>query len=71
MNTQNILWSKLVPSPRNARKIKTGIDSLAANIAANGLIHGPSVTPREDGKFEVDAGERRRRAIVKLVRAGT
>lgn len=71
MTTQLIHWSNLVASPRNVRKHKTGIESLAASIAADGLLHGPTVTQREDGKSEVVAGERRRRAIIQLVRAGT
>ncbi len=71
MTIQLIHWSNLVASPRNVRKIKAGIESLAASIAADGLLHGPTVTLRADGKSEVVAGERRRRAIIQLVRAGT
>ncbi len=71
MTTQHIHWSNLVASPRNVRKIKAGIDSLAASIAADGLLHALTVTSRADGKSEVVAGERRRRAIIQLVRAGT
>lgn len=71
MNIENILWSHLVASPRNVRKVKSGIDSLAASIAADGLIQNLTVTPREDGKFEVVAGERRRRAIAQLVKNKT
>lgn len=71
MTTQLIHWSNLVASSRNVRKIKAGIEGLAASIAADGLLHALTVTPRGDGKFEVIAGERRRRAIIQLVRAGT
>ena len=71
MNIQHILWSKLVASPRNARKVKADVTALAMSLAADGLIQNITVAPREDGKFEVIAGERRRRAIVQLVRAGT
>lgn len=69
MTIQNILWSDLVPSPRNARKVKTGIESLAASIASDGILQNLVVVPREDGKYEVDAGERRRRAVVHLVKS--
>ena len=71
MTIQLIHWSNLVASPRNVRKVKAGIESLAASIAADGLLHNLTVTAREDGKSEVVAGERRRRAIIQLVRAGT
>lgn len=68
MNIQHILWSNLVASPRNARKVKADIASLAMSLAADGLIQNLTVAPRTDGKFEVIAGERRRRAIVQLVK---
>lgn len=71
MNIQHILWSKLVASPRNARKVKADVTALAMSLAADGLIQNLTVAPRDDGKFEVIAGERRRCAIVQLVRAGT
>ena len=38
MNIQPIPLAKLVPSPANVRKVKTGIESLAANIAALKLL---------------------------------
>lgn len=69
--TQLIHWSNLVASTRNVRKVKTGIETLAASIASDGLLHNLTVTTRADGKAEVIAGERRRRAIIQLVRAGT
>ena len=71
MTTQLIHWSNLVASSRNVRKVKAGIEGLAASIAADGLLHALTVTSRGDGKSEVVAGERRRRAIIQLVRAGT
>lgn len=71
MTTQPIHWSNLAASPRNVRKIKTGIESLAASIAADGLLHNLTMTARVDGKYQVIAGERRRRAVIQLVRAGT
>ena len=71
MNIQHILWNDLVASPRNVRKVNADIAPLAISLAADGLIQNLVVTPREDGKYEVIAGERRRRAIVQLVKAGT
>ena len=38
MTIQSIPLSQLVPSPANVRKVKTGIDGLAASIAAHGLL---------------------------------
>ena len=71
MTIQLIHWSNLVASTRNVRKHKAGIESLAASMAADGLLQNLVVTRRDDGKFPVEAGERRRRAIIQLVRAGT
>ena len=63
MTTLNILWSDLVATPRNVRKVKTGIESLAASMASeDGQIQNLVVIAREDGKYEVIVGERRRRA---------
>lgn len=69
MTTLNILWSDLVATPRNVRKVKTGIESLAASMASDdGQIQNLVVTAREDGKYEVIVGERRRRAAVHNVK---
>lgn len=71
MTIQYIPFKNLVPSPKNVRKRKTGIDSLAASIASkDGLIQNLVVLARDNGKYEVIAGERRRRAIAKLVKDG-
>src|SRR5690606_23730563 len=40
---------------------------LKASIAARGLLQNLIVRPAGKGKFEVEAGERRRRAMVALV----
>jgi ParB family chromosome partitioning protein len=69
MTTQMIAWNTLVPSPRNVRRVKSDVAGLAASIAADGLLQNLVVALREDGKFEVLAGERRRRAIGQLVKA--
>ncbi|WP_454888837.1 ParB/RepB/Spo0J family partition protein [Sphingobium indicum] len=71
MTIQYIPLNDLVPSARNVRKVKADVTGLALSLAAEGLIQNLVVSPREDGKFEVVAGERRRRAIVQLVKAGT
>ena len=63
-------WNKLVPSKRNVRKVKADPTQLAANIEADGLIHPLVVIEREGGRYEVAAGERRRRAIGLLIKAG-
>ena len=68
MNIQYIAWNNLVASPRNVRRVKAGVETLASSIAADGLLQNLVVIPREDGKFEVVAGERRRRAVRQLVR---
>lgn len=71
MTIQYIPLNDLVPSARNVRKVKADVTGLALSLAAEGLIQNLVVSPREDGKFEVVAGERRRRAIVQLVKAST
>jgi len=71
VETTLIPFNKLLPSPRNVRK--TGgqnVDDLAENIAAEGVLQNLLVIPAKKGRFEVIAGERRRRAFGKLVDAG-
>src|SRR3546814_10888517 len=71
MTIQYIAWNDLVASKRNRRKVKADVAGLALNLAADGLLQNLVVLPREDGKYEVIAGERRRRAIVQLVKSRT
>jgi ParB family chromosome partitioning protein len=71
MTIQYIPWNALVPSARNVRKVKADVTGLALSLATEGLIQNLVVSSREDGKYEVVAGERRRRAIIQLVKAGT
>jgi ParB family transcriptional regulator, chromosome partitioning protein len=61
MNIEMIPLNKLIPFPANVRKTGalTGIDELAASIAAHGLLQNLQVRPGEKGKFEVAAGGRR------------
>lgn len=74
----SIKLSDLIPSPRNVRRHSTGdVQALAALIASQGLLHPLIVSERlsASGKarklrFEVAAGERRRRAMLLLQRDG-
>jgi ParB family transcriptional regulator, chromosome partitioning protein len=63
MNIQSIPLSKLVPSPANVRKVKTGIEGLAASIEALGLLQNLQVRAANGGTFEVLAGGRRYDAL--------
>jgi ParB family transcriptional regulator, chromosome partitioning protein len=65
MNIQLIPLTQLVPSPANVRKTatKTGIEELAASIAAHGLLQNLLVQPASAETFEVVAGGRRHAAL--------
>src|SRR4051812_28995992 len=77
MQTQTITTiplSQLVASPFNVRKRKSdNVDSLAANIAAQGLIHNLVAHPIASRKkqFGVADGERRLSALQLLRSKGT
>ncbi len=68
--------NKLVPSAANVRRVgrETGIDELAASIAAHGLLQNLAVRPvldgddGETGKYEVVAGGRRLAALQHLAK---
>ena len=66
---KTIPLNKLVASPRNVRRrSEPGADAeLKASIAARGLLQNLIVRSVAKGKFEVDAGERRRKALLALV----
>ena len=68
MTIQSIPLSQLVPSPANVRKVKTGIDGLAASIAAHGLLQNLTVRPVNGNSFEVLAGGRRLAALQSLAK---
>ncbi|MBZ6078888.1 ParB/RepB/Spo0J family partition protein [Microvirga puerhi] len=72
MTITTIALSKLVPSKENVRRYNSeaGIEGLAADISAHGLIHNLSVKPGATGKFEVLAGGRRLRALKHLEKTG-
>lgn len=70
MTTEKIPLNKLIPGKANVRKTgaKTGIEELAANIKALGLLQNLQVRPAEDGKYAVEAGRRRLFALKLLAK---
>ncbi|WP_309387232.1 ParB/RepB/Spo0J family partition protein [Cerasicoccus frondis] len=68
--TIEVPFNKLIQDPENARKTRTndGIDALADNILAEGLLQNLVVRKATGGKFAVTGGERRRRALAVLVK---
>jgi len=66
---KSIPLNKLVQSPRNVRRHEDAAADaeLRASIAAHGLLQNLIVRPAAKGKFEVEAGERRRRQMLALV----
>lgn len=68
-----IALSKLVPGRRNVRKTKPAmsIGELAASIAAHGLLQNLVVSEADKGRFSVEAGGRRLKALRKLAKAKT
>ncbi len=67
MTIKTIPLSQLVVSADNVRKTKTGIEGLAASIAAIGLLHNLQVHPN-GGNFQVIAGGRRLAALQLLAK---
>ena len=65
---KSIPLSKLIASPRNVRRqSEPQADAeLKASITARGLLQNLIVRPAAKGKFEVEAGERRRKAMLSL-----
>lgn len=65
---KSIPLNKLVQSPRNVRRHNdpAADAELKASVAAHGLLQNLIVRPAAKGKFEVEAGERRRRAMLAL-----
>ena len=70
MTIQYIPLSKLVPSPDNVRKTDRlgGIDQLAANIVANGLLQNLQAKANGNDQFEIVAGGRRLAALKLLAK---
>ena len=68
---RTIPLNKLTSSPRNVRRHSDAAADaeLKASIAARGLLQNLIVRPAAKGRFEVEAGERRRRAMVALAEA--
>ncbi len=65
---KSIPLNKLVQSPRNVRRHSdpAADAELKASIAAHGLLQNLIVRPATKGRFEVEAGERRRCAMLAL-----
>ncbi|MEO0032466.1 MAG: hypothetical protein RIS94_2224 [Pseudomonadota bacterium] len=65
--------NKLVASPSNVRKHSdiAADAELKASIAAVGLLQNLVVRPAPKGRYTVEAGERRRRAMLALVQDGS
>ncbi len=53
---------KIHPNPTQPRRNHVGIDELAESIREKGILEPILVRPREDGTYEIVAGERRWRA---------
>lgn len=71
MSIIEIPLSQLVPSPRNVRKTGgASIEGLAASIHAHGLLQNLTVSACPNGRYAVEAGSRRLRALQHLVSAG-
>jgi ParB family chromosome partitioning protein len=70
MTIQYLPLSKLVPCPANVRKTDrmSGIEQLAASIAAHGLLQNLQVKPNTKGLFEVVAGGRRLAALALMAK---
>lgn len=65
---KSIPLNKLIASPRNVRKRSDPIADaeLKASVAAHGLLQNLVVREGKKGQFEVEAGERRRKALLAL-----
>jgi ParB family chromosome partitioning protein len=65
---KSIPLNKLVASPRNVRKRSdpAADAELKASIAAHGLLQNLVVREGKKGQYEVEAGERRRKALLAL-----
>lgn len=65
---KSIPLNKLIASPRNVRKRSdpAADAELKASVAAHGLLQNLVVREGKKGQFEVEAGERRRKALLAL-----
>jgi ParB family transcriptional regulator, chromosome partitioning protein len=71
-NPLTVPLGKLVPWEGNARRTgaETGLDEIAASIAAHGLTNPLTVRPAAKGRFAVIAGQRRLLALKHLAKGG-
>jgi len=67
--TITLIASSLIDAGDNDRQNfgQESLESLAASIAANGLLEHPVVRPVPGGRFEIVAGERRFRAVTSIL----
>ena len=72
-NLIDVPFNKLVLWEGNVRKtgIESGLDELAASIAAHGLINPLLVRKAAKGRYAIIAGQRRYLALKRLAKAGT
>ena len=72
-NLFEIPLAKLFVWEGNVRKtgIESGLDELAASIAAHGLINPLLVRKAQKGRYAVIAGQRRLLALKRLAESGT
>lgn len=68
-DTTMLPFNILVEDPKHVRKtcLEDGIEALADNILAEGLLQNLVVRKTRGGKYSVSGGERRRRALAVLV----
>jgi ParB family transcriptional regulator, chromosome partitioning protein len=64
---EEVPFSALVPTAKQARQQYTRLDELADSIFTHGLLHNLVCRRKSDGTIELVAGERRRRAIAILM----
>jgi ParB family chromosome partitioning protein len=65
-----IALSKLIPGRRNVRKTRLAlsIGELAASIQAHGLLQNLVAAATDSGRYSVEAGGRRLKALRKLAK---
>jgi ParB/RepB/Spo0J family partition protein len=53
--------------PKNARQVYKGIEELSEDIAEHGLLTTPVLVRKVDGRYQLDSGHRRLRAVKRLL----
>ena len=67
---KHVTLAEIEPADDNLRRNLTGIDELAASIAAQGIITPLTLTPNGGEKLKIVAGNRRYAAVAKLIETG-